>query len=628
MCGIIGVLSTIKNWHVKSILYDGLLELQNRGYDSMGIALLDEQGFRIEKSISKDKVLKFLTDDTHNIQNGIAHTRWATHGNVTTENAHPHVDTLKNEISVVHNGIIENYQELKTRLLQKHFVFRSTTDTEVIVNLIAETFYESFRHIDDIVERMALSIDCVTTDLEGTYGIIVQHVSLPTYLFCARRGSPILIGINTEQTIGIITSEKSAFPHNVNDYIALQDNSLYVLTCQFTKVHIRAFRGTDEKRTYRSDSLQLEKNMSMTGFRCFTEKEIWEQPIAVQKALNFGSRLQYNSIRLGGLDRITSQLEECQNVYLFGCGTSFHSALIGAHFFRECSGLNVVQAYNASEFDVRELPRVPGRSCCVFISQSGETLDLYILLEKLRQADHNFVMLGVINVVDSLIARTVDAGVYMNCGRERGVASSKSFTSSVIVLWLVSRWFYRCHIDQDEAHDVLNVSEHIEQLFATIHPTVISWVGSLSSISSILLLGKHFDFHVAQEGSLKIKELSYVHAEAYPCGALKHGPFALLHSGMLVFFIATVKEGYSKSLNALNEVLAREARVILLCCQSFHDLMTDTQHDQLDICILPDTPWAFLLANIVLQIFALELAIHLGHNPDFPRNLAKVVTVE
>jgi glucosamine--fructose-6-phosphate aminotransferase (isomerizing) len=336
-------------------------------------------------------------------------------------------------------------------------------------------------------------------------------------------------------------------------------------------------------------------------------------------------------VKLGGLDRIGAKVRNCRHIYLFGCGTSYHVAQLGAVFFRRYTDAHVVLAYDASEFEVGDLPRLTEASspcACLFISQSGETLDLSRVMEKLDfMGPENYIKLGIVNVVDSLIARNVEAGVYMNCGRERGVASTKSFTASVIIAWLIAHWYAETLLETVSLY--ASFAGTVESFLVDIKPRLQGLLACLfpagSAPSSVLLLGKGLDFYIAKEGSLKIKELCYVHAEAYPSGALKHGPFALLEENTVVLFLATDPDGFQKTRNALHEVTARKPRVLLFCTPSF---VAKETTDGVETVLVPDHPWSFLLANMALQYFALCLSLARNINPDFPRNLAKVVTVE
>lgn len=636
MCGIVGILSLETNWQIKSILYEAILELLNRGYDSMGVSLLLEDRFSVKKALETPDILQFLKEEKRETRNGVAHTRWATHGGVTLANAHPHIDSIRGEFALVHNGIIENFEQHKTRLQEEGVVFVSSTDSEVIVNLIAHHFYELNSTGGETRDRLIHSIQETLGSLEGTYGIIVQSTLFPDTLFCARRGSPLLIGVDKKRTRGMIVSEKSGFLHHVEEYVSINDSGIYCLENRQGEVVYSCIGDNCNVTRYALDT-NTKESRNCDGFTCHTEKEVWDQPASIRRCLNYGSRFTpLKTVKLGGLDRLSATLRNCQHIYIFGCGTSYHVALLGALFFRRFTDVPVVLAYDASEFDVADLPRLQESSgapsgsermrCSLFISQSGETLDLYTVLQQLTGDDH--ITLGIVNVVDSLIARSVDGGVYMNCGRERGVASTKSFTTSVIITWLIAHWFSQTVLPDVSLYS--GFADTVQEFLDTSTPRLREVAHSLfasTEAKSVLLLGKGIDFFIAKEASLKIKELCYLHAEAYSCGALKHGPFALLEEDMIVIFIVTDPAGFQKSRNALHEVVARRPRVLLVCTPSF--LATDkVVGGVVETVLVPDHPWSFLLANIALQYVALQVSLSRGIDPDFPRNLAKVVTVE
>jgi glucosamine--fructose-6-phosphate aminotransferase (isomerizing) len=567
--------------------------------------------------LDKDVLLDFLKEEKRDFSNGTAHTRWATHGGVCLENAHPHRDTLQGQLTIVHNGIIENFEENKRFLLEKNVGFRSSTDSEVIINKIAYHFYRGTEETDP-QKRLLRSIALTTSALEGTYGIIVQCLLLPGILFCARKGSPILMGVSDDKTLGMVVSEKSGFMNHVREYISLNDNSLYCLENKDGCVRCYCAGDYCGATLFLNDWVPEEASHA---YASFTEKEIMEQPSSIRRCLHYGSRLTGSGrVKLGGLERVPS-LRDCRRFYLFGCGTSYHAALLGARFFRRFANAPLAMAFDASEFSTADLPHpdTGSRACALFISQSGETLDLYSVLEKLSID----VKLGVVNAVDSLIARNTDGGVYMNCGKEKGVASTKSFTSSVIALWLIARWFSDEPIEDIAVYS--GFGDVVERFLATnwdrLHGLAMTF---FSSTSSMFVLGKGADLFIAMEACLKLKELAYVHAEAYSSGSLKHGPFALLEEGTPVIFLATDPDGFQKTRNALHEVAARGARVIVVGTSSFEFDKTLG----VDFIEVPTHPWSFLLANIAMQVFALHLAAVRGNQPDYPRNLAKVVTVE
>lgn len=632
MCGIVGILSVETNWQIKSILYEAVLELLNRGYDSMGVSIIveDNNQFSVKKALETCEILQFLKEEKKETRNGIAHTRWATHGGVSVVNAHPHVDTVAGRFALVHNGIIENFETHKALLVREGVTFASLTDSEVIVNLIAYHFDRTCRLVENTRDRLVQSLQTTLRTLEGTFGIIVQSTLMPETLFCARRGSPLLIGVSKDRTQGMIVSEKSGFLYHVEKYVSIDDNNIYCLERDGEHVQYSCVGEDCNVTHYSLDSVVVDsaeaRSRDTIGFTCHTEREIWDQPASIRRCLNYGSRFTLSGkIKLGGLDPLATTLRGCRHLYLFGCGTSHHVALLGALFFRRIiTEAEVVLAFDASEFEMSDLPRTlpETRCCCLFISQSGETLDLARVVEMMKGT--RYMRLGIVNVVDSLIARNVEAGVYMNCGRERGVASTKSFTTSVIITWLIAHWF--SHTTFENVSLYSGFADTVQDFLVEVTPQLQGLAVSLFDAKpSVLVLGKGLDYFIAKEASLKIKELCYLHAEAYPCGSLKHGPFALLDEDTIVIIVVTDPLAFQKSRNALHEVTARKPKTLLVCTPAFMDTDgTETTHT----VVVPNHPWAFLLANMALQYLALQVSLSRGINPDFPRNLAKVVTVE
>lgn len=643
MCGIVGVLCVEAGWDVKSVMYQGLLELLNRGYDSMGISyLLETTGDRhTTRSIHKDEFFRALEREKREFRNGIAHTRWATHGEVSVKNAHPHIDVVHGNFAVVHNGIIENFQEHRAFLASHGFPCRSDTDSEIIPNLMA--YYYHLNQETDPTTRLENSIRYVLERLDGTYGLVIQARDFPTRLYCARKGSPLLLGITHDRRMGILVSEKSAFGGRVTDYLSLLDNSLHRLEISseghIVYESIGADRSPSILYSHAEDDPSLLLSASSSDRMAsaaapgeHTLREIFEQPGTIQRCLRFGARFSPTGrVKLGGLDAMADKIRACEHFYFLGCGTSFHAAQICAFFFRKWTpSASVVLAIDASEFSTLELPRGNQKTCLVFITQSGETLDLYNTLRLVDDPgvdNHHkkYIKLGIVNVVDSLIARGVDAGVYMGCGKERGVASTKTFTSSVIIGWLMAHWVAQTTLRPNELVLYNTFHETVaEFLRGAAETTARAWTERLrNNTSSLFVLGRGLDYFLAREAALKIKELCYLHAEAYPSGALKHGPFALLDADTHVLVIMTDTETSSRTRNAIHEIHARGSTVLLLTT-SLDDIPIDPDR----VLLIPTHPWSGLLASMALQLLATRLSLTRGINPDFPRNLAKTVTVE
>jgi len=644
MCGIIGVLCVEAGWESKSVLYQGIMELLNRGYDSVGISFLDEEKNKIRqiRTLRIDDVLEALQKERYEFRVGMAHTRWATHGGVCIENAHPHIDTVSNTFALIHNGIIENFMDHKVFLESRGVVFRSGTDSEVIVNMIAYyvSISSTYPQEPDPEKRLENIIRYVLELLEGTYGLVIQCLMFPSRLYCARKGSPILLGITPDGRMGLIASEKSAFCGRVEKYVSLHDNSLHRIHISdegriqhdsigadqtpSTPYEIRHCQSEESLMT----SLSNIPNTSLGKKGEHTLMEIYQQPRTVQRCLRYGARFTsplQGKIKIGGLDPIAERIRGCKNFYFFGCGTSYHAAQLAVYFFKKWTSVRFVQAIDGSEFLSTDLPKKnkdEERCCSVFISQSGETLDLFNVL-KLTQDPMN-VHLGIINVVDSMIARTVEAGVYMGCGKERGVASTKTFTSSVIIGWLMAHWYAGTVFP--DAGVYTNFHNVVEEFLPYTESVLDRWIHQqerFKQTKSMFILGKGMDFFIAHEGALKIKELCRIHAEAYPSGALKHGPFALLDETTPVFMIMTDPEGAAKCQNAIHEIRSRNAPVYVIT-----SLTNNNDNDDDQTLVVPSHPWSFLLAGIVFQLLSVRLSLSLGFDPDFPRNLAKVVTVE
>lgn len=619
MCGIIGVLS--KKTSVVETLMKGLYELQNRGYDSIGVCMIHEGGFCLYKDVChhEDDISMLLSNiNTNNLyHNGIAHSRWATHGGINKENAHPHV-CFQNLFALVHNGIIENFKELKNTLDQEKIQFLSNTDSEVIVNMISYSFQHYQRQEISLLDRVVHVICSTVHQLQGTYGLVIQCKLLPQHLFCTRYGSPLVVGISEESVM--IVSEKSAFDPNVQLYLPIDDHDLIIL--QDDKIN-PITRISDVPR----DIVFLKNTYSSRddkeGYSTWTEKEIMEQPDAITRCIKNGSRIlpDNSGVILGGLLENQDKIHDTQHVILLGCGTSYHACLLISHYFRVMkNNIHTVQVCDGSEFDVSYISK-SGNTTLIVVSQSGETMDLLLSIKKFKQFNANFLVLGVINVVDSIIARTVDGGLYINCGKERGVASTKSFTTQVITLYLIVCFFSSCYTISSHLQIIRNlpliIKHNINKYFENTRKWLCPFV---RNFNNIFIIGKSFDYYIAMESSLKIKEISYIHAEAYSSSSLKHGPFALLDKNMLVILLSNIPSERNKLENAYQEINARRSPIVVISYENIHDCPYYLN--------IPYHYFSYLEANIVLQILALELSLFKGINPDYPKNLAKVVTVE
>ena len=615
MCGIIACYSVLNS---NNIILEGLLQLKNRGYDSVGIAGLDKaiDDYRIEKFGSNsgddcyDKIT-FAKDRFIDNKILIAHTRWATHGPKTDINAHPH-KCMNNEFILVHNGIIENYVSLKTMLEKEGYIFVSDTDTEVIVQLISFLYSKGTSIEDSILELNEL--------LEGTWALVILCKTKPNTIYCTRKGSPLLVGINNMHNTVIVASEKSAFNNYISEYFILGNNDLCIITTTLSgDINIH----TNKKYLRRTVSA-LQIQLTPDPYPHWTLKEIHEQVDSSKRAISMGGRILNNyEVKLGGLNEKYNELKTAENLVILGCGTSYFAGMHALYFFKDLCIFNNIQLFDGADFNSQDIPR-RGRTAIIFISQSGETIDLHRCIKIARK--HDTILMGVVNVVGSLISREVDCGCYLNAGREVGVASTKAYSSQVILLSMIAIWFAQIHNVNQEKREkyVANLKELPNDIKKTIDSCndLEPIIEILKDKNNCFVLGKGKSESVAKEGSLKIKEISYIHSEGYSTSSLKHGPFALLDVNFPVIMIAPTNEYYSKSENAYEEIKSRHAPIIYI---------TDNHNinDKKNVIrIINNSTYKDLLSVIPLQILAYKLAVIRGNNPDVPRNLAKVVTVE
>jgi glucosamine--fructose-6-phosphate aminotransferase (isomerizing) len=627
MCGIFGILTTSTTENIYKQIINGLIQLQNRGYDSSGLGIVEQGHTQIDihkyaSTGSLDSLVK-LREKTAHLSTpkggaGIGHNRWATHGMKTDKNAHPHL-SQSGRFAIVHNGIIENYAELRDELMARGFTFRSQTDSEVIVNLVEYyAAYESNANTYD-------SLNCVIQRLHGTYGIILVDVETPNHLFCVRNGSPLLVG-KTDNTV-LITSEQSGFCNQVSNYITLNNDDICVISSSLGNgsgsVAIKTTSTYLRKKA--GDSI---RTMVPDPYPHWTIREIFEQPAIVNAAINNGGRIKSDTeVKLGGLEQHADQLTNTKHVILLGCGTSYFACLYGMHFFKALCGFTTVQAFDGAEMTEHDIPR-DSDVVFVLVSQSGETKDLHRCIELAKNA--NITTIGIINVVDSLIAREVDCGVYCNAGVEVGVASTKAFSSQVVCLSLLAIWFSQiaginaprrakaiCDL-KNLSNDFTNVLEMLDGPIRQLAET------RFQDTHNVFLIGKGTDEIVAREGSLKVKEIAYIHAEGYSSSSLKHGPFALLDEQFPVIIFNMDRRHSAKTMNCVEEVLSRGSPVFLV---------TNDRHNTTDARYSPiyvpnNGVFSSLLGIVPVQLLAYYLSVARGINPDKPKNLAKVVTVE
>tara|TARA_B110000495_G_C23013017_1_gene599457 strand:- start:59 stop:1981 length:1923 start_codon:yes stop_codon:yes gene_type:complete len=640
MCGIIACIGE----NCEKTLMDGLEQLQNRGYDSAGISTIKNNEFLTHKFSSEDNenALIKLNKSIHKHKNstiGIGHTRWATHGSKVDRNSHPHISNNK-LFSLVHNGIISNYSELKNKLLEFKY-FKSDTDSEVIVNLLEYNYEMSLNNNPknkSIKTLIANVIKNTLSELEGSWGLAILCTLLPKYIFVVRKGSPLLVSLDTNSNI-IVTSERSGFCGKINNYISLDNNDI----CMVSKE-----TGIETCNSYIPiKNKYLNYDLTPNPYKYWLEKEINDQKTSCLNAINLGGRLIENKVKLGGLELKKVQLKEIDNIIILGCGTSYNAGCIGVNYFKTICNFNTVQAYDGAEFSDIDIPRV-GKTAFIFLSQSGETKDLINCIDIGKK--NNILLIGIINVVDSYIARETDCGCYLNAGREVSVASTKSFTSQVILLSMVAIWFAQLKNINENIR--LSYIKDLRRLHIDINNCIINLFNSKKidevldffCFPSCFILGKQNCEHIAREGALKIKEISYIHAEGYSTSSLKHGPFALLESDFPVIICAPFNENYDKVMNAYEEIKARGGKIILISDynsynsyktynkpKQYTNLLNNMKHitqTSTIIHIPHNKSYNDLLCVFPLQILALKLALSKKINPDIPRNLAKVVTVD
>ncbi len=610
MCGIVAFLSRRKP--AIQYLLNGITILQNRGYDSAGICTINKsQKFINTKyasvnchsfalNILKEKL--YLHEDNYI---GIAHTRWSTCGIVNDQNAHPHLD-YKNRVAIVHNGIIENYQEIKCFLTKKGIEFRSDTDTEVIVNLISY-------YLDEYCEIWT-AINKAMSQLQGTWGVVILYDQDPDHIYVCKKGSPLLVAYDNDFTI--VASESAAFSQYTNKYIVLRDNEIVKLGVEKQLLDYE-FKIIEDLQ---------EITLTPEPYPHWMLKEIFEQPTTSMRAINMGGRICDNyNVKLGGLSNHKEELLKIENLLIVASGTSYHAGLLGAKYFRYLKCFNTVNVIDAVEFILDDLPmNMPG---IIVLSQSGETKDVHRVVELAKS--HSVIIIGIINVVGSLISRESDCGIYLNAGREVAVASTKSFTSQVIVLALMALWFSQNKIEGLKykraglIENIRNISLNFTDIIRNISTNIgDDLIERLKDTQHIFILGKGLTYPIAREGSLKIKEISYIHAESYSGGALKHGPFALIKQGMPILIIVLDNEDAEKMHIAAEEVKARGAYTIIITnLKKYNKSLYDYQIQIPDCGIMTS-----LMAILPIQYLAYKLALGLGYNPDFPRHLAKVCT--
>lgn len=608
MCGIVAYTGFRE---ARPILLEGLKRLEYRGYDSAGIVVQNGGGLQLAKAAGRISVLESkIAHSELRGTCGMSHTRWATHGAPTDLNAHPHLDA-SGRIALVHNGIIENYQTLRTYLEHRGIEFKSDTDTEVLVQLIGH-FYK-----DDI----EVAVRAALQDVRGTYGIAVICADEPGKIIAARRGSPLIMGVGDDEYV--VASDAAAIVQHMTQVIYLSDGEM-------ATVWEDGFRTTTlDALPVTKELIELEmtlEDIELGNHEHFMFKEILEQPQAMQDCMRGRVNLGEGRIYLGGLANIARELVGTKRLIITGCGTAWHAGLVGEYLFEDLARIPTEVEY-ASEFRYRN-PLLDGGTVLVAMSQSGETADTLAALREAREK--GALALGVVNVVGSTIARESDAGVYLHVGPEIGVASTKAYIGQVLVLTMMALYLgRRRNLSQQDLLYYLkalhSLPEKIEQI--TQQSDAIREVAQrYKDAENWLYLGRGYNYPTALEGALKLKEISYIHAEGMPAAEMKHGPIALISKDMPVVFIATKNSQYEKIISNIEEVRARAGRVIAVATEGDTEIARLAEH----VFYVPDVPEPLqpMVTIVPLQLLAYHAAVLRGCDVDKPRNLAKSVTVE
>jgi glutamine---fructose-6-phosphate transaminase (isomerizing) len=618
MCGIVGYVGRAE---AVPILLDGLRRLEYRGYDSAGIAIVNGDHVETRKCAGRIAALtKLVSEKPATGSYGISHTRWATHGKVTDENAHPHFDA-SGKIALVHNGVIENYQALKEQLVQNGDTnFHSDTDTEVLAHLIGSIY----RQLDgkDSRARLVNAVRAALKQVIGTYGIAIVHADIPNFIVGARRGSPLVLGVGKDENF--LASDVSAIVAHTRDAVYLNDFD--IVAVERDKFEISSLDGASGQHAVSKVEFSAE-DIKKGEYPHYMLKEIFEQPDSVRDAMRGRLSLEECTAKLGGLNMSAAQLHDIGRLVLTGCGTALHAGRVGEYIIEQLANIPVEVEY-ASEFRHRSTPMT--RNTLVFaISQSGETADTLGALRESRRKGYR--TLGICNNVASTIARESDGGVYMHAGPEIGVAATKSFTSQVVILTLIGLLLGRMrHLSTAEGSQIIEALEalpgQIEGVLK-LSDEVKAIAKKYVDVNGMLFFGRQFNFPIALEGALKMKEITYLFAEGHPSAELKHGIIALVRPDLPSIFIAPDDAVFSKNVNNIEQVKARKGPIIAITSGSGAKQLKGLANDIIEIptvidCLSP------ILTVVPLQLLAYHLGVELGRDVDKPRNLAKSVTVE
>ena len=612
MCGIVGYIGTEKAY---PILIKGLYRLEYRGYDSAGVALLDGN-LKLYKTHGKVAGLdKIVQGENLSGTIGIAHTRWATHGEPNDVNAHPHYSPSR-KLAIIHNGIIENYGSLKAELKNRGYVFQSDTDTEVLIHLIEDIQQNENLSLEEAV-RIALN------QVVGAYAIVIISKDHPDQLIAAKKGSPLVIGVGDNAYF--VASDASPIIEHTKDVVYLEDEEMAVIPRK-GDLCVKTIKNQQKTPYIHHLEMQL-SSIEKGGFAHFMLKEIYEQPRSIKDSMRGRLNAAKGIISLGGIIDYQQKLINCKRIIIVACGTSWHAGLVGEYLFEDLARIPVEVEY-ASEFRYRN-PIIDEHDVVIAISQSGETADTLAAIELAKSKGATII--GICNVVGSSIARATDAGSYTHAGPEIGVASTKAFTAQVTILSLMALSIAgkKGSIPKSRYYELLSEMESIPakvEKTLEVNDAILAISKIFQDVRNFLYLGRGYNFPVALEGALKLKEISYIHAEGYPAAEMKHGPIALIDEEMPVVVIATKKGNYDKVVSNIQEVKARKGVIIAIVTEG-DDVVQDIADHVIEI---PETDEAFvpLVATIPLQLLSYHIAVLRGCNVDQPRNLAKSVTVE
>lgn len=616
MCGIVGYTGFQDAY---DIVINGLRRLEYRGYDSAGIVLEDKNNnFEVKKTKGKVSDLVAISENLKGTSHiGMGHTRWATHGVPSDRNSHPHVSN-DGKIALVHNGIIENYDTIKTMLIGKGFTFLSETDTEVLVNLIQ--YILDTQNVD-----FPQAVRYALNEVYGAYAITVMHQDYPGVLVVGRLGSPLAIGLGDKEYF--IASDASPFVEFTKEAVYLEDGHMATISLE-NGVDIRSIKENEKiEPAIQELKLSLEQ-IEKGGYEHFMLKEIFEQPKSIQDTLRGRLLVNEGIIKMAGIWDHLDRINKAERIIIIACGTSWHAGLIGEYLIEEFARIPVEVEY-ASEFRYRN-PIITEKDIVIAISQSGETADSMAAI-KLAKEKGAFIY-GICNVVDSSIARFSDAGSYTHAGPEIGVASTKAFTAQLTILSLIALKLGKHNGNLSNAEfmrlitELDNIPKKVEEVLKSTHDYVKEIAHDFVNSTNFLYLGRGFNFPAALEGALKLKEISYIHAEGYPAAEMKHGPIALIDENMPIVIIAPKKGHYDKIVSNVQEIKARKGKVIAVV--NYGDEQVASMADY--VIEIPETSECFspIVASIPLQLLAYYIAVYRGANVDQPRNLAKSVTVE